>query len=193
MTLTERRCPNGHPVAVSASFCATCGAANGTPRTCANGHELGPSDGFCTKCGAAGSSWGQPAVGSAVPPPPPGYASTGPSYQAPQGVPPYVAPTGYAATGTNGLAIASLVVSLCVFLSGVNAIVGLVLGIVALKQVRTSQQDGRGLAIAGIVISAIQLVLGLVWLGIILALLAHAASSTTSSTLTAHPGLWLTA
>ncbi|QSE95504.1 DUF4190 domain-containing protein [Rhodococcus pseudokoreensis] len=72
--------------------------------------------------------------------------------------PQYGAPNPYGATypqsrGTNGLAIASLITSIvggCFY--GVGSIVGIILGIVALGQIKQSGQEGRGLAIAGIAI-----------------------------------------
>jgi hypothetical protein len=54
--------------------------------------------------------------------------------------------------GTNGLAIASLVLAfLC-------SLAGLICGIIALNQIRDRQQEGRGLAISGIVISCLSMV-----------------------------------
>jgi hypothetical protein len=63
----------------------------------------------------------------------------------------YPQPTG----GTNGLAIASLV--LAFFCS----VAGLVCGIIALNQIRERRQQGRGLAIAGIVISCLSIVIAI--------------------------------
>ena len=200
MTATDRWCANGHPIDASASFCTQCGAqtsqSGSAPRTCANGHELSPIDAYCPKCGAP-SPFPAPAFATSYPPPPPpGFASAGtydvggpgaPPY-APQYAPQYAPPYLYARPlGTNGLAIASLVVSLCVFCWGVNAIVAIVLGIVALNQIKRTKQDGRGLAIAGIAVSSAQLALGIVWL-ILVVVLAHAGSS--SSDLPAHPIPW---
>jgi hypothetical protein len=54
--------------------------------------------------------------------------------------------------GTNGLAIASLITSLV----GLN-VIGIILGFVALSQLKTSGEGGRGLAIAGIIIGFISL------------------------------------
>jgi hypothetical protein len=75
-----------------------------------------------------------------------------PPYQQPYGQPypgyGYPQPTG----GTNGLAIASLVLAfLC-------SLAGLICGIIALNQIRERQQSGRGLAIAAIVISSLSIV-----------------------------------
>jgi hypothetical protein len=61
--------------------------------------------------------------------------------------------------GKNGLAIASLVLGLLGCLS-VTSLVGLVLGIVALVQIKRTGQAGKGLAIGGIVASCVWLVVG---------------------------------
>jgi prepilin-type processing-associated H-X9-DG protein len=59
---------------------------------------------------------------------------------------------------TNGLAIASLVLGILGFIScGVTALIGLILGIVSMNQVRKSNgtQGGGGIALAGTVVSAV--------------------------------------
>ena len=89
-----------------------------------------------------------PPPGNYPPPPPPGQGGYG--YSAP------------APTGTNGLAIASLVCSVIGLLCGVGSIVGVILGIVALGQIKKSGQQGRGLAIAGIAVGAVFLVIGVI-------------------------------
>ncbi|MFC0454425.1 DUF4190 domain-containing protein [Rhodococcus jostii] len=83
------------------------------------------------------------------------YGGPAPQYGAPN---PYGTPNPYGAPypqslGTNGLAIASLITSIiggCFY--GLGSIVGIVLGVIALGQIKKSGQEGRGLAIAGIVI-----------------------------------------
>ncbi|APA94963.1 DUF4190 domain-containing protein [Nocardia seriolae] len=103
---------------------------------------------------------GQPQVGGMQPQmggmQPPGYGY--PGYQ----------PYGYAPVQQNNpLAIASLVISIiglptlffCLFIP-VISIVGLVLGIVSLNQMKTSQQQGRGLALGGIWVGAVGTVIG---------------------------------
>lgn len=63
------------------------------------------------------------------------------------------------------MAIGSLVASILAFPLGfcyigpVVAIVGVVLGIIALNQIKQSGENGRGLAIAGIIVGAVILVL----------------------------------
>jgi hypothetical protein len=99
-------------------------------------------------------------------PPPPGYTPA-PGYeqpqqqpygyaqpQQPQGYPqPYAAPM---ATGTNGLAIASLI---CAFFI---PIVAIILGHIALNQIKQTGQEGRGLALAGTILGYVFTGLGLI-------------------------------
>lgn len=130
-------------------------------------------------------------LGAPPPPPTPGgwyQASDGqwyPTHAPPAGA--YGAPYGYqypahyaqpgSATGTNGLAIASLVCS-CVgaFLFGVPAVLGVIFGFVARSQIRRSggAQAGDGMALAGIIVGFA--VIGLYTVVLILAL---ASSSVT--------------
>jgi len=88
---------------------------------------------------------GQAPGGGYQPPPVPGYWSPPP---APGFVP---------VTRTNGLAIASLVLGI-LWLFWLGSLVGLVLGLVALKQIKDRNQGGRGIAIAGVVLSVLWLV-----------------------------------
>ncbi len=75
----------------------------------------------------------------------------------PHGYPPYAYPQ-----PVNGLAIASLVVSvvamvgLCGYgLGGYLGVVGLVLGVVARRQIRERGNGGAGLALAGVIVGSI--------------------------------------
>ena len=105
-------------------------------------------------------------------PPPPGPA---PGYPPPPGAYPpppqqFGGPAGYGAPGygfgppqggNNNMAIASLVLSLIGIFCGFGSIAGIVVGIIALNQIKQSGNDaGRGLAIAGIAVGAVTLVLG---------------------------------
>ncbi|GAA1642420.1 DUF4190 domain-containing protein [Catellatospora bangladeshensis] len=95
---------------------------------------------------------------------PPSYGapqSVPPVYGAPQSTPPYhTPPAGYGvpfqqppgAGGTNGFAIASLVLGI---LGGI--LLSVIFGIVALSQIKKRNQTGRGMAIAGLVISGLWL------------------------------------
>jgi hypothetical protein len=78
---------------------------------------------------------------------------------------------------TSGLAIASLVLGICViFTCGLTAIIGLILGIVGLCAIskRAEQLKGKGLAIVGIVLSVISIILTP---GILMALLMPALTN----------------
>lgn len=107
--------------------------------------------------------WGDEPTGSSPPPPPSGPPAPQPGsppyqpYGAPSG--PYGAPsapygTFPATPPTNGLAIASLVVSIgsVVFCCGLPGIVGAILGHVARKQIREEGQAGDGMALGGIIV-----------------------------------------
>jgi hypothetical protein len=87
---------------------------------------------------------GQAPGGGYQPPPVPGYWSQPP------------APGFMPVTRTNGLAIASLVLGI-LWLFWLGSLVGLVLGLVALKQIKRRNQGGRGIAIAGVVLSVLWL------------------------------------
>jgi uncharacterized protein DUF4190 len=109
---------------------------------------------------------GDPPSGSVPPPyapppaytPPPGYAQP-PGYGQPgYGPPPGYGPAGYGpppgyppvyGRPTNTMAILALVMAF------VFAPAGLVLGIVARKQIRQTGEDGDGLALAGIIVGGI--------------------------------------
>ncbi|WP_116449965.1 DUF4190 domain-containing protein [Blastococcus litoris] len=90
--------------------------------------------------------------------PPPGYGQPPPGYGQPYGQPGYP-PPGYPPQGygyppvygrpTNTMAILALVMAF------VFAPAGLILGIVARKQIRQTGEDGDGLALAGIIVGGI--------------------------------------
>jgi len=96
-------------------------------------------------------------------PPPPGYTPA-PGYEQPPAQPYGYPPQGYPQyaqqppmpVGTNGLAIASLI---CAF---VFPIVGVILGHIALNQIKQTNQEGRGLAIAGLAIGYSAIGIGLI-------------------------------
>jgi hypothetical protein len=71
-------------------------------------------------------------------------------------------------TGRNGLAIAALCCGLAGFVPLVG-VVAIVLGVVALNQLRGGLQRGRGMAISGIVLGAISM---LAWTGLIIIAIA---------------------
>jgi len=110
------------------------------------------------------------------PPPPPAWG------QSPYGQSPY-APAPFAGSqATNGMAIASLVSSLLgltgVFcgITALGAPLGVVFGHVALSQIKRQGGEGRGLAIAGLVIGYILTALAVVAIVFIIAAIANDSS-----------------
>ena len=136
---------------------------------------------------------GQPAGGYAYAPPPPpqgGYGpNPGPGYG--PGYGPYAPPYGYPGypgfpppnLGTNTMAILALVFAF------VFSPLGVVFGIVALKQLKRAPQEGRGLAIAGIVVGAALFVLTVLYL-VLVAVLVNKISNDFPS-VTDTPSAWL--
>ncbi|MGK8521551.1 DUF4190 domain-containing protein [Nocardia asteroides] len=115
----------------------------------------------------------QPPSQPMTPPPQPQY----PSYQQP--AQPYPQPNygyqspyqpyGFPAQGTNGMAIGALISSLVGFVTcGLGSIVGIILGTVALNQIKQSGQEGRGMALAGIWIGVGAIVLGILWFVVVI-------------------------
>lgn len=75
---------------------------------------------------------------------------------------------------TSGLAIASLICAIAgICTGGIGGIVGIILGIVALKKIGASggSMGGRGIAIAAIIVGAVTLFLGAIFLGVPLLLM----------------------
>ena len=105
-----------------------------------------------------------------VPPAPPAQPapsySTAPAYNA--SAPAYGAP---ASQKTNVLAIVSLVSSFFI------SIVGIITGHIALSQIKKTGEQGRGLAIAGLIIGYIGLVVGIIAVIAWFAILGAAVSS----------------
>ena len=89
-----------------------------------------------------------------APPPPPQFGGQpypgGYNYPSPQ-------------AGTNTMAISSLVASVVGLLCGIGSIVGIVLGVLALNQIKKTRQAGYGLAIAGIVVGVATLIISMIW------------------------------
>ncbi|MDT5016204.1 MAG: hypothetical protein QOD39_2364 [Mycobacterium sp.] len=84
------------------------------------------------------------------PPPPPGYPAA-PAYY--PGYDPYWPPR---PPGTNGKAVASLVTSVIgLSCCGVTSIFGVILGVIAMRETRSTGQEGHGLALAGTIIGGL--------------------------------------
>ena len=100
--------------------------------------------------------FGAPATGYGPPSYPGGY------YPAPDYLGGWGPAQGASQPGMNGLAIASLICSFTGLLCCVGSIVAIVLGTIALDQVKRTRQEGYGLAVAGIVIGVAGLLVYLI-------------------------------
>lgn len=112
--------------------------------------------------------------------PPPGYPPQNQPYQG--GYPggygnPYDPYAPARPVGTNGKAIAALVTSVAgLAFCGLPSIVGLVLGVLAMRETKRTGQEGHGLALAGVIVGALSIVGWLLYVVIII--FAVAATST---------------
>jgi len=82
---------------------------------------------------------------------------------------------------TNAMAVASFVLSLCgalLVLPVIGQILGLVFGFMGMSQIKESKEGGKGLALAGVLISAISLVLGLLFILFLIIVAIASADST---------------
>jgi hypothetical protein len=88
---------------------------------------------------------------------------------------------------TPGLAVASLILGI-LGCFGITAIIGLILGVVALNQINRSRGrlGGQGMAVAGIVVSSVLLVFCLFYGGLLIPRLMGAARQAKESTLRAN-------
>lgn len=148
---------------------------------------LPPDGGYGPPSGGYQPPGDYPPPGSYPPasgyPPPGGYPPPA-AFPPPAGYPPVGAypPPGYPAgypppTGTNGLAIASLVLSLLgLTCYGVTSVIGVILGIVAMNQVKQSGQEGRGMALAGVIIGGVSIALWVIGIILYVAFFASLAS-----------------
>lgn len=92
----------------------------------------------------------------------------------PQGYPGYQPYTyGAPQPNTNGLAVGSLIASVIGLCTCFGLIVGIILGIAALRQIREKGEKGRGLALAGLWIGVVGIVLWLVYLVIEILVVYH--------------------
>jgi hypothetical protein len=110
-----------------------------------------------------------------------GYGGYGvqPGYGPPPGYPMYAPPP-----KTNGMAVASMVVSIvgitmlaCYGAGGVLGIVGAILGHVSRRQIRERQESGDGMALAGIITGWIATGLGLIVLALIVIFVVWAVNT----------------
>jgi hypothetical protein len=77
---------------------------------------------------------------------------------------------------TNTLAIVSLIASLAGLITGISAIVGIITGHIALGQIKKTGENGRGLALGGVIAGYVITVLGIIAVIGTIAFFAWAAS-----------------
>ena len=144
------------------NYCAICGS------------PVRGGTSFCEKCGASVSA-GSPNATAAdqLPPayqapPPPG------TYPPPPYTPGYVtpgsAPPPPMGPSTNGFSIASLVLGI-VWVAGIGAILAVIFGFVARRQIRESggRQAGSGMALAGIILGFVGIAGVILWIVFVIA------------------------
>ena len=110
---------------------------------------------------------GQPASGAPVPPPAPPHPNP-PHQQAyqPAGYPPPAyGYGGYQPQKTNALAIVSMIASIVGFiwiLPIIGSIAGVIMGHISLSQIKRTNENGRGMALAGLIVGYAGLALAIV-------------------------------
>jgi hypothetical protein len=117
------------------------------------------------------------------PPPPPAYGAPQAAPGAPQAAPAYgqAAPAYGQPTGarTNVLAIVSLIASIAgiVIAWGIGSIVGIICGHISLSQIKKTGEEGRGMAVAGLIVGYIGLALAILSVIIIAIIFGTIAAS----------------
>lgn len=92
-----------------------------------------------------------------------------PAYGAAGAAPAYGQPT---AAKNNTLAVVSLVASLAGLVSGIGFLVGIICGHISLGQIKKTGEQGRGMAVAGLIIGYVGIVLSIIVAIVIFASLA---------------------
>lgn len=122
-------------------------------------------------------------------PAPANGAPAAPAYGAPPAAPAYGAPAapaygqpapGYgqpAGAKTNTLAIVALVASLAGLVTSIGFVVGVICGHISLSQIKKTGEQGRGMAVAGLVVGYIGIALSIIAIIVVIAILASLAAS----------------
>lgn len=115
--------------------------------------------------------------GASVPP----ASQPAPAYGAAGSAPAYGQPTGQK---TNTLAIVSLVASIAglVILWGIGSIAGVICGHISLGQIKKTGEQGRGMAVAGLIVGYVGIALAIIGVIIVIAIFASLAAASGSLT-----------
>ena len=138
---------------------------------------------------SSGTVYAEPSPGTASAGPPPGYPP--PGYPPTYGYAPAGGPYGFVPMPkTNGLAVAAMVCSFFFWVYGVGAILGIVFGFIARSQIKRSggTQQGKGMALAGIIIGFAGIAIGIVLLIVVLVVINHCQHNGTCTTTTFNSG-----
>ena len=119
-------------------------------------------------------AYGAPQAAPGAPQPAPAYGQAAPAYG--QAAPAYGQPTG---AKTNVLAIVSLIASIAgiVIAWGIGSIVGIICGHISLSQIKKTGEEGRGMAVAGLIVGYIGLALAIISVIIIAIIFGTIAAS----------------
>lgn len=104
----------------------------------------------------------------------PQYNQQNPTPYAAGGPQPYGAPMQPSSDRFNVMAIVGFVLAFVVSLAG------LIVSIIALSQIKKTGERGRGLALAGVIISALSIVFGIIWIIFLIAVAANAPAGSTT-------------
>lgn len=86
------------------------------------------------------------------------------------------APVQAAATGTNGMAVASFVLGI-LWLGGLGSLLAVVFGAIGRKQTRATGQSGKGLASWGLGLGIVGLVIAVLWIVVFVVAAGSAVSA----------------
>lgn len=129
-----------------------------------------------------------------TPLPPPPEPSTAPPVPAPLGVAPTAVPAA-ARPQSNSMAILALVLGILSFvcLWGIGGVLAIVFGVLGLGRARSTDGEGRGLSVAGIVLGIVNIMVSIVVVVLLALLLREAANSVNEQNGKADPSKYAVA
>lgn len=132
------------------------GAAGQVPavRSCNRGHAMPAGANFCAECGSRERVASVAPVAPAYPMQPiyPMYPQAPPVYSYYQ--PPAYQLPAYPVRQTNGMAVASMILGI-LWVYWIGSVLALIFGLVGMAQIKRKDEDGMGMAIAGVILGGI--------------------------------------